>query len=139
MLFPSTVARGLNATTIATTAACGRIPAPTLRSLSRPLNTAASASARSQKLPVKTVSGARFASKTTTADKPVNLDWIPSNMATAKKIFLSSMTDTGVWSAGITDDSARMASEVLQEDLEKHHVYFNNMGFHSTSSHLYVE
>lgn len=60
-------------------------------------------------------------------------------MATAKKIFLSSMTDTGVWSTGITDDSARMASEVLQEDLEKHHVYFNNMGFHSTSSHLYVE
>lgn len=24
-----------------------------------------------------------------------------------------------------------MASELLQEDLEKHHVYFNNMGFHS--------
>lgn len=54
-------------------------------------------------------------------------------MATAKNIHLSPTTDTGVWSTGITEDSARTASEVLQEDLEQHHVYFNNMGFHSKS------
>lgn len=52
-------------------------------------------------------------------------------MATAKKIVLSPTNDTGVWGTGVTEDSARTASEVLQEDLEKHHVFFNNMGFHS--------
>lgn len=52
-------------------------------------------------------------------------------MATAKKVHLSPTTDTGVWSTGITEESARTASEVLQDDLEHHHVYFNNMGFHS--------
>lgn len=56
-------------------------------------------------------------------------------MATAKNIHLSPTTDTGVWSTGITEDSARTASEVLQEDLEQHHVYFNNMGFHNHIAH----
>lgn len=60
-----------------------------------------------------------------------NLDWKISPMATARKVHLSPTTDTGVWSTGITEESAKTASEVLQEDLEKHHVYFNNMGFHS--------
>lgn len=76
--------------------------------------------------------GARLATTTTgIAAKPFD---ISSNMATAKKIQLSPQTDTGVWSRGVTEDSARMASEVLQEDLEKHHVFFNNMGFHSASN-----
>ncbi|KAL4778098.1 hypothetical protein BJX76DRAFT_363056 [Aspergillus varians] len=56
-------------------------------------------------------------------------------MATAKKIHLSLQTDTGAWSTGITESSAKAASEVLQEDLEKHHVYFNNMGFHNHIPH----
>jgi len=57
-----------------------------------------------------------------------------STMATARKIHLSPLTDSGVWSTGVTEASARAASEVLQEDLDKHHVFFNNMGFHSMSS-----
>ncbi|KAL4916978.1 hypothetical protein BDW62DRAFT_211499 [Aspergillus aurantiobrunneus] len=57
-------------------------------------------------------------------------------MATATNIQLSPKTDTGVFSTqGITADSAKTASEVLQEDLEKHHVYFNNMGFHNHIAH----
>ena len=52
-------------------------------------------------------------------------------MATARKVHLSPTADTGVWSTGITEESARTASELLQQDLEQHHVYFNNMGFHS--------
>jgi hypothetical protein len=56
-------------------------------------------------------------------------------MATARKVYLSPLTDSGVWSTGVTESSAKAASEVLQEDLEKHHVFFNNMGFHSTSSY----
>lgn len=78
--------------------------------------------------------GARFAATTTgtaTTAQPFN---ISSNMATAKKIQLSPQTDTGVWSTGVTEESARTASEALQEDLEKHHVYFNDMGFHSMSN-----
>lgn len=53
-------------------------------------------------------------------------------MASATKVHLSPQSDTGAWSTGITPDSARTASEVLQEDLQKHHVYFNEQGFHST-------
>jgi hypothetical protein len=60
-------------------------------------------------------------------------------MATARKVHLSPLTDSGVWSTGLTESSAKAASEVLQEDLEKHHVFFNNMGFHSTSNHGTVE
>lgn len=50
-------------------------------------------------------------------------------MATARRIQLST-SDCGVFSSGVREDSAQVASELLQEDLEKHHVYFNNMGFH---------
>jgi hypothetical protein len=55
-------------------------------------------------------------------------------MAAARKVHLSPLTDSGIWSMGVTEGSAKTASEVLQEDLEKHHVFFNNMGFHSTSN-----
>lgn len=51
-------------------------------------------------------------------------------MATARKIELST-SDSGVYSAGVREDAARAASEVLQENLEKHHIYFNDSGFHS--------
>lgn len=50
-------------------------------------------------------------------------------MATARRIQLST-SDSGIFSSGVREDSAQVASELLQEDLEKHHVYFNNMGFH---------
>lgn len=82
-----------------------------------------------------TVPGARFATTTTTTANITAQPFdISSNMATTKKIQLSPQTDIGVWSTGVTEDSARMASEVLQEDLEKHHVFFNEMGFHSMSN-----
>lgn len=79
-----------------------------------------------------TVPGVHFVSMSTITTAQ-SFD-ISSNMATAKKIQLSPQTDTGVWSTGVTEDSAKIASEVLQEDLEKHHVYFNDMGFHSKST-----
>jgi hypothetical protein len=54
-------------------------------------------------------------------------------MATAKKIQLST-ANTGIYSVELREDSARAASEVLQEDLEKHHMFFNESGFHSESA-----
>ncbi|KAL3456412.1 hypothetical protein BJX64DRAFT_270706 [Aspergillus heterothallicus] len=59
----------------------------------------------------------------------------PTAMATARNIQLSPLNDTGIWSTGVTEESAKMASQVLQEDLEKHHVFFNNMGFHNHIVH----
>lgn len=55
-------------------------------------------------------------------------------MATATKIHLSPTSDTGVFSTGVREDSARAASEVLQEDMQIHHVFFNYIEFHSMSS-----
>ena len=55
-----------------------------------------------------------------------------STMATATKIQLSPPKDSGIYSAGVREDAAHTASEVLQEDMEKHHVFFNERGFHST-------
>ena len=51
-------------------------------------------------------------------------------MATAKKVHLTT-SDSGVYSSTPREDAAKTASEVLQEDLEKHHVFFNDMHFHS--------
>lgn len=53
-----------------------------------------------------------------------------TNMATATTIKLST-ADTGVFSTGVRADSAEVASQVLQEDLQKHHIYFNVDRFHS--------
>ncbi|KAH8434572.1 questin oxidase family protein [Aspergillus melleus] len=55
-------------------------------------------------------------------------------MATARKVQLTT-SDSGVFSSGIREDSAQVASELLQENLENHHVYFNNMGFHNHIVH----
>lgn len=52
-------------------------------------------------------------------------------MATATRIHLSPMTDSGIYSFNVREDSAQTASQILQEDMEKHHVFFNNQGFHS--------
>ncbi|PWY79642.1 hypA-like protein [Aspergillus heteromorphus CBS 117.55] len=56
-------------------------------------------------------------------------------MATAKKVRLS-VADSGVFSHGIREDTARTASDLLQEDMEKHHVFFNDSGFHNHIPHL---
>ncbi|KAL4754496.1 hypothetical protein BDW72DRAFT_213913 [Aspergillus terricola var. indicus] len=81
---------------------------------------------------VNKLSAARFTTTvTTTATNAYN----PANMATARKVLLSPQSDTGVWSTGIAEPAAKTASAVLQENLEKHHVYFNDMGFHNHIAH----
>ena len=52
-------------------------------------------------------------------------------MATAHKVHLSASSDVGVFSHGAKEETARAASEALQADMEKHHVFFNDQGFHS--------
>ena len=54
-------------------------------------------------------------------------------MATATKIHLDAAKDTGVFSSGVHQDAAHAASRALQDDMEKHHVFFNDEGFHSMS------
>lgn len=56
-------------------------------------------------------------------------------MATATEIHLSPATDSGIFTTGTTEDAARAASEVLQEDMENHHVFFNDSGFHNHIVH----
>lgn len=62
---------------------------------------------------------------------PYNLTRLFSTMATATEIHLQPATDSGVFAVKTTEDAARVASEVLQEDMENHHVFFNDQGFHS--------
>lgn len=54
-----------------------------------------------------------------------------SKMATATNINLSPVTDSGIYSSRVREDTARTVSEILQEDLEIHHVFFNDQHFHS--------
>jgi hypothetical protein len=51
-------------------------------------------------------------------------------MATATTIKLS-LADAGVFSSGAREDSAKLASELLQEDMRTHHIFFNKTRFHS--------
>lgn len=55
-------------------------------------------------------------------------------MATAWKIHVNPQ-DTGLWKVKQTDDAAEKASELLQQDLEKHHVFFNDIGYHNHIVH----
>ena len=57
-----------------------------------------------------------------------------STMATARKVHLSPETDSGVFNSAVRQDTAQAASEALQLDMEKHHVFFNDRGYHSTNS-----
>lgn len=57
-------------------------------------------------------------------------------MATSTNIHLSPEHDHGIVSHNLSEESARVASEVLQEDMRSHHVFFNQSGFHSMSSPL---
>ncbi|KAL2697476.1 hypothetical protein AAEP93_011380 [Penicillium crustosum] len=56
-------------------------------------------------------------------------------MATATKIELSFMADTGVYSSGLREDTARATSDALQEDMELHHIFFNDEKFHNHTVH----
>lgn len=59
-------------------------------------------------------------------------------MATATKINLSPITDSGIYSSRVREDTARTVSEILQEDLASHHVFFNDQHFHSMSFLRYI-
>ena len=51
-------------------------------------------------------------------------------MATPSKVQVS-LQDPGVFHCpGITPETARKASEVLQENHEKHHIFYGQSGFH---------
>lgn len=52
-------------------------------------------------------------------------------MATATNVHLDSVKDVGVYNFGVREDAARVTSKILQEDMESHHVFFNDEGFHS--------
>jgi hypothetical protein len=55
-------------------------------------------------------------------------------MASASKVELST-ADAGVFHvAGISSDSAKKGSEVLQENHDKWHCFFRESGFHSELS-----
>ncbi|KAK2057899.1 HypA protein [Colletotrichum caudatum] len=55
-------------------------------------------------------------------------------MATAYKIHVAP-TNTGLWQCKQQDAAANKVSELLQEDLKKHHVFFNPDGFHNHIPH----
>ncbi|KAI1654881.1 hypothetical protein F4813DRAFT_368789 [Daldinia decipiens] len=56
------------------------------------------------------------------------------NMATAHTIQITP-ENTGLWKIQQDEASAEKATELLQEDLDKHHVFFNDMGYHNHISH----
>ncbi|KAI8180500.1 hypothetical protein K4K51_002573 [Colletotrichum sp. SAR 10_75] len=56
------------------------------------------------------------------------------NMATAYNIKVP-VGNTGLWKFNQQDASANKVSELLQKDLEKHHVFFNAEGFHNHIPH----
>ncbi|KAL6881583.1 hypothetical protein J3F83DRAFT_722814 [Trichoderma novae-zelandiae] len=58
-----------------------------------------------------------------------------STMATPWQIRVSS-NETGVLKWKQTDEAAAKVSDLLQKDLESHHVFFNKEGFHNHTVHL---
>ena len=56
-------------------------------------------------------------------------------MATASTIKLETELSPAYYVQGSRDDTAKLTSELLQENHEKHHIFFNADGFH-VSTHL---
>ncbi|KAJ4346907.1 uncharacterized protein N0V89_010840 [Didymosphaeria variabile] len=56
-------------------------------------------------------------------------------MATASTIKLDTGLQPEFFVRGITDESARVTSELLQENHDKHHIFFNQSGFHNHIVH----
>jgi hypothetical protein len=52
------------------------------------------------------------------------------SMATAYQFHITP-ENTGLWNFDQSEDTANKASELLQRDLEQHHVFFNQDGFHN--------
>ncbi|KAF2448756.1 hypothetical protein P171DRAFT_428775 [Karstenula rhodostoma CBS 690.94] len=56
-------------------------------------------------------------------------------MATASTVKLDVGVQPEFFVKGITDESARVTSELLQENHDKHHIFFNRSGFHNHIVH----
>lgn len=52
-------------------------------------------------------------------------------MATSTKIQVTTDTRGAFSTSGLSIESAQAVSEVLQHDMENHHIYLNNIEFHS--------
>lgn len=52
-------------------------------------------------------------------------------MATASEIVVTPALTGELSVGGLTEASAKKASEVLQRNHEDHHIFFNKSGFHS--------
>jgi hypothetical protein len=59
-------------------------------------------------------------------------------MATSSKIYITPENGGVFSSPGLSWASARKVSEVLQHDMENHHIYLNNIEFHSEVSPYHV-
>ncbi|KAG5975418.1 hypothetical protein E4U58_000998 [Claviceps cyperi] len=57
-------------------------------------------------------------------------------MATSRRILITS-ENTGSWQAERDEETAAKVTELLQQDFEKHHVFFNSRGFHNHLLTLY--
>ncbi|KAK8032437.1 hypothetical protein PG990_002171 [Apiospora arundinis] len=55
-------------------------------------------------------------------------------MATPYKINIAP-DNTGLWGIRQTDHAAKTVTDLLQKDMDKHHVFFNQEGFHDHISH----
>ncbi|KAI0433327.1 HypA protein [Xylaria sp. FL1042] len=73
-----------------------------------------------------------FARQSLTANRIINKHL--NTMATARTIQITP-ENTGLWHHKQTEAAAKKTTELLQEDLEKHHCFFNNKGFHNHISH----
>ncbi|RYP56837.1 hypothetical protein DL771_011612 [Monosporascus sp. 5C6A] len=62
------------------------------------------------------------------------LHQLARTMATASKIQITP-ENTGLWHIKQSEPAAKKATELLQKDLETHHVFFNDDGFHNHISH----
>ncbi|KAH8693204.1 hypothetical protein BGW36DRAFT_386132 [Talaromyces proteolyticus] len=56
-------------------------------------------------------------------------------MATSSKVHLTPSQQAVFYVPGITSDTANTTSELLQENYEKHHIFFNHAGFHNHIVH----
>ncbi|KAL5383714.1 hypothetical protein DPSP01_005818 [Paraphaeosphaeria sporulosa] len=56
-------------------------------------------------------------------------------MATASTVKLDAGVQPEFFVKGITDESARITSDLLQENHDKHHIFFNRGGFHNHIVH----
>ncbi|KAH8664157.1 HypA protein [Xylariales sp. PMI_506] len=55
-------------------------------------------------------------------------------MATAYAVKITP-DNTGLWHINQREDAAEKATELLQKDMESHHVFFNSSGYHNHTSH----